>query len=164
MTEFRTFTEDELRVLRALWGRNALEIAAKQTLVYPGAVNGRPACLFDAEGPVYIYCDPIFGVACLAHEVGHAIHCALFPESRTAWTVERCETFALLATANALRQCLRLGLIPMTQADRAHFAFHARVVRSSGPEYRGALREAYRIARSPFLSRQVTEVALGRPN
>jgi hypothetical protein len=160
----RVFTGDELRVLRALWGRNALEVAATGTLFMPGAFNGRPACFLTDEGQIVVYCDPVFGVACLAHEVGHAIHYTMFPESRTGWSVEKCETFAMLSTANALRQSLRLGYVPMTALDRALFALHARSARQDRGVYHGALREAYRIAKSPFLSRQITEVAYGRPN
>lgn len=160
----RPLTEDELRVLRALWGRVALDKALAQTTLHDGAFNGRPACTFGETGPVIIYCSPRFGVATLAHEIGHAIHAVLYPESRVQWSDEKCETFALLATANACRAALRLGFVPLTDGERRDFAFHAWGTRRAGGVYRKALAEAHRIAGSPFLSRQITEAAYGRPN
>lgn len=161
--DLRPIWEDDLRVLRALWGRNLIDQVAASTTVLDGVFNGMPACIQEVPGAaVFIYAPVDHGIATLAHEVGHAIHFLCYPESHLQWSTEKCETFALLATANAIRQELHLGFMPMTETERRQFAAHARVTRRG--RYRGALAEAYRLAASPFLSRQVTEAAYGRPN
>jgi hypothetical protein len=163
MMDLRPITEDDFRVLRALWGRNLIEQVANFTTVLNGTFNGQPACVQQAPGgAVFVYADREFGIPTLAHEIGHAIHFLCYPESHLHWSEEKCETFALLATANAVRQDLHLGFLPMTDEERRQFAHHARAVRAG--KFRPQLRAAYKLAQSPYLSRQITEAAYGRPH
>lgn len=114
---------------------------------------GRPAFAFDGAADVaFIFCPERSGVACLVHEIGHAVCDRLYPQSRE-WGVEQAEAFALLADVNAGRWRT------LEPSERASFAAHMRGCKNN-PGYERALRWAFSLRRLP-LKEQMAEIARG---
>ena len=114
---------------------------------------GRSTFVSDDRSPTaFIFCPAAAGIASFCHELGHAVHDRVFPESR-GWGVEKAEAFALLADVNATRWR------SMEPGERSSFAQHYRACHSS-PSYWKPLHWAYSVRKLPLVE-QCQRIAAG---
>lgn len=106
----------------------------------------------DRSKTAFIFCPAAAGIASFCHELGHAVHDRLFPESRQ-WPVDQAEAFALLANVNATRWR------SMEPEERAFFAQHYRACHKS-PSYWKPLHWAFSVRKLPLVE-QCQRIAAG---
>ena len=97
----------------------------------------------DRSKTAFIFCPATAGVASFCHELGHAVHDRVFPESR-GWPVDQAEAFALLADVNSSRWR------DMEPSERASFAQHYRACKAS-PNYYRPLHWAFSVRKLPLV-------------
>lgn len=90
------FSHDFIDELVDIWG---FQPPPPDQVPHDGAI----LTLVDDKAPFsFLFCPEGAGPAVLMHEFGHAVHTAMYPESKH-WPVAKCEAFALLSDVNAMR-------------------------------------------------------------
>lgn len=117
----RRWTPDEIDLLAYAWWPRTLwyHLPAR---VY---VGGPARVEFDQENPVVtrrIYLPEDAPASAKVHEVGHALHLSIYPES-AYWSTFKCEVFAMLGIVNARMEAV-YGPLPEVVAAQAIVATH----------------------------------------
>lgn len=92
----RSLTDAEFDAIEAAWG--PLGVAAAPLEVWDD--GGRARVEFDTDnvyGTLRMFIPAGADAAAVVHEVGHAVHLYLWPESAHSWSDEKCERFAAVA-------------------------------------------------------------------
>lgn len=133
------------------WGFAALKDEAEAEAAFGRA-------LFAFEPGIkhsFIFLPPDRGVAAFVHEVGHAVHSKLYPESYHNWSTAKSEIFALLGQVN-------VGQRRDLEPDEALAFAIFEQANKDNPEYGPWLEEAHKIvAKHKRLPAQFEAVANG---